>query len=152
VVEEEPVVAPASWDAPEEEPPAAPADWEVATEEPLAESAGYEVTQPELPTLPVEREVAHEEARLGSLPTVTAGRVTPDPAAELPTVTADMSESVATAPTVTVSPEAAQEVRTQEGRTPPPRLFVWLVGICLLAFVVLVAIVIYQLVTSSSLF
>lgn len=131
-----------------------PEDRDLAAETLPATPLSRHLPEAERPTLPAMSAMPPPRDRQEeALPTVTVGlpRVGEEQSAapddwDLPTAEGYL-------PTVTVEPDAGQELRGQAaGRSPPPRLFVWLVGLCLIAFVVLVAFVVYQLVIGSPLF
>jgi hypothetical protein len=134
--------------------PSAPEGSDLAADTLPATPPSWHLPEAERPTLPAMSAMPPPRARQKEdLPTVTVGLPrageerpsTPD-ARDLPTVEAYL-------PTVTVGRDVSQELRGQTpGRSPPPRLFVWLVGLCLIAFLVLVAFVVYQLVIGSPLF
>jgi hypothetical protein len=134
--------------------PSAPEGRDLAAETLPATPLSWHLPEAERPTLPAMSAMPpprdrEEEAQ----PTVTVGL--PRAGEEQPSTPDDWDLPTAEGylPTVTAAPDAVQELRGQAaGRSPPPRLFVWLVGLCLIAFLVLVAFVVYQLVIGSSLF
>ena len=84
-------------------------------------------------------------------PTLVAekGRLALEEAALIPEARGDLPAEVEGATTVTVSRDLPEE---QRGKSPLGRLIPWLLALCVIAFLFLVGVAVYQIVSGSSLF
>jgi hypothetical protein len=143
------------WGADEHVLPAAPPD-QVAEEAGMpAEPSGWEAAEPDVPEAPADWEGAEEELRasLGAVqqerPQAEESTVTVN-SWDMPTVRVSQDEDAVAAPLGGTPAEGAPA--EEAPRSSPPKLFVWLVGLCVLSFLVLVAIVLYQILSGSGVF